>query len=92
MSSWPMAGVHRRAGARNDILVNGLKVSGTAQRIYHNRILHHGNAAFRLEFKKITVNKMDPDNGKEQDESPALCFFLRKDRVNPILYPAVGYQ
>lgn len=91
MSSWPMAGVHRRAGARNDILVNGVRIQ-IPMILRSGDTFIVGNAAFRLEFKKITVNKMDPDNGKEQDESPALCFFLRKDRVNPILYPAVGYQ
>lgn len=39
-------GLQAEASGRNDILVNGLKVSGTAQRIYHNRILHHGTLLF----------------------------------------------
>ena len=35
-------GLDAEASGRNDILVNGRKVSGTAQRIFKNRILHHG--------------------------------------------------
>ena len=35
-------GVQAEASGRNDILVEGRKVSGTAQRIVRGRILHHG--------------------------------------------------
>ena len=39
-------GLHAEASGRNDILVEGRKVSGTAQRIVHDRILHHGTLLF----------------------------------------------
>ncbi len=39
-------GLDAEASGRNDILVEGHKVSGTAQRIYHGRILHHGTLLF----------------------------------------------
>lgn len=39
-------GLNAEASGRNDILVNGYKVSGTAQRIAGNRILHHGTLLF----------------------------------------------
>lgn len=39
-------GLQAEASGRNDILVDGRKVSGTAQRIYKNRILHHGTLLF----------------------------------------------
>lgn len=39
-------GALAEASGRNDILVNGKKVSGTAQRILGNRILHHGTLLF----------------------------------------------
>lgn len=39
-------GLCAEASGRNDILVNGLKVSGTAQRLYNNRVLHHGTLLF----------------------------------------------
>ena len=39
-------GLNAEASGRNDILVEGRKVSGTAQRVSHGRILHHGTLLF----------------------------------------------
>ncbi len=39
-------GLRAEASGRNDILVEGRKVSGTAQRLLKNRILHHGTLLF----------------------------------------------
>ena len=39
-------GVAAEASGRNDILANGRKVSGTAQRLLNGRILHHGTLLF----------------------------------------------
>jgi len=39
-------GLDAAATGRNDITVGGRKVSGTAQRLYKNRILHHGTLLF----------------------------------------------
>ena len=39
-------GVHAQTSGRNDITVDGQKVSGVAQRIYKDRILHHGTLLF----------------------------------------------
>ena len=39
-------GLRAEASGRNDILVEGRKVSGTAQRLCGNRILHHGTLLF----------------------------------------------
>ncbi len=39
-------GLDAEASGRNDILVSGRKVSGTAQRVVHGRILHHGTLLF----------------------------------------------
>lgn len=39
-------GLDAEASGRNDILVNGKKVSGTAQRMTQNRVLHHGTLLF----------------------------------------------
>ena len=39
-------GIPAEASGRNDILVRGKKVSGTAQKLYRNRILHHGTLLF----------------------------------------------
>lgn len=39
-------GLQAEASGRNDILVEGRKVSGTAQRIHNGRVLHHGTLLF----------------------------------------------
>lgn len=39
-------GLEAEASGRNDILVEGRKVSGTAQRLVRSRILHHGTLLF----------------------------------------------
>lgn len=39
-------GLQAEASGRNDILVEGRKVSGTAQRLMNGRILHHGTLLF----------------------------------------------
>lgn len=39
-------GLRAESSGRNDILVNGKKVSGTAQRLLNGRVLHHGTLLF----------------------------------------------
>ena len=39
-------GLEAEASGRNDILVGGKKVSGTAQRLARDRVLHHGTLLF----------------------------------------------
>lgn len=39
-------GVNAETSGRNDITVDGRKISGVAQRIFKNRILHHGTLLF----------------------------------------------
>lgn len=39
-------GLDAKASGRNDILVSEKKVSGTAQRVYKGRVLHHGTLLF----------------------------------------------
>ena len=40
-------GLAAEVSGRNDILISGCKVSGTAQRVGNNRILHHGTLLFK---------------------------------------------
>lgn len=46
VSALSALGLNAEASGRNDILVEGRKVSGTAQRIVKGRILHHGTLLF----------------------------------------------
>jgi lipoate-protein ligase A len=48
---------------KNDLMVKGLKISGNAEHVYRNRVLHHGTLLFDtdLEFLKSSLRK---DTGK----------------------------
>ena len=46
-------GIEAHLSGRNDILVGDKKVSGVAQRIYKNRILHHGTLLFKTDSEMI---------------------------------------
>ncbi len=47
-------GLEASVSGRNDILVSGRKVSGTAQRAAHGRILHHGTLLFDSDEEMIS--------------------------------------
>lgn len=54
-------GLHAEISGRNDVLVNGCKVSGTAQRIYKNRILFHGTLLFDVDEEMVAgALRVDP--------------------------------
>jgi lipoate---protein ligase len=38
---------------RNDLLINGLKISGNAEHVYKNRVLHHGTLLFDSDLKNL---------------------------------------
>lgn len=56
-------GVQAEATGRNDILVDGRKVSGTAQRRTASRILHHGTLLFDTD-PALVAGALHPDPAK----------------------------
>ena len=55
-------GLNAEASGRNDILVEGQKVSGTAQRITGGRILHHGTLLFDSDADAVAgALNVDPE-------------------------------
>lgn len=46
-------GVSARFEGKNDIRVNGLKISGNAEHVYKNKVLHHGTLLFESELGKL---------------------------------------
>ncbi len=61
-------GLDAEASGRNDILVSGKKVSGTAQRLQGRRILHHGTLLFDSDGETI-ARVLRPDAAKFQSKS-----------------------
>lgn len=58
-------GLDAEASGRNDILVAGRKVSGTAQQLLKGRILHHGTLLFDSDPNMI-AGALNPDPSKFQ--------------------------
>lgn len=61
-------GLDAQSTGRNDILVSGQKVSGTAQQRIGSRILHHGTLLFDSDAEMI-AGSLNPDPTKFQSKS-----------------------
>ena len=61
-------GLDAQCSGRNDILVSGQKVSGTAQQLHKGRILHHGTLLFNSDVDMIS-GALNPDPTKFQSKS-----------------------
>ena len=62
VSALKALGLDAEASGRNDILVSGQKVSGTAQRLAGDRILHHGTLLFDSDLNTMSrALRADPE-------------------------------
>lgn len=61
-------GIHAETSGRNDITVDGKKISGVAQRIFRNRILHHGCILFDADTSVLSC-ALNPDPSKFESKS-----------------------
>jgi lipoate-protein ligase A len=66
-------GVDARFEDKNDLKVETYKVSGNAEHIYHNRVLHHGTLLFRSSLEMLR-------NSIRKDTS---CYISRAVSSNP---------
>ncbi len=46
-------GIQATTSGRNDLLIEGLKISGNAEHVYKNRVLHHGTLLFSSDLKNL---------------------------------------
>ncbi|MDF1576399.1 MAG: lipoate--protein ligase [Bacteroidales bacterium] len=44
-----------RLGKRNELLLHGLKISGTASHVFKKRVLHHGTLLFSLKMENLSA-------------------------------------
>lgn len=55
-------GVQAEISGRNDVLIDGLKVSGLAQRIANGKLMHHGTLMFDVQIEDLVqALNVDPD-------------------------------
>ena len=73
-------GLQAEASGRNDILVEGRKVSGTAQRLCGNRILHHGTLLFDSDPSAVAgALNVDPTKFQSAAETDAIVDAIAAD-------------
>ena len=46
-------GIEATTSGHNDLLIDGLKISGNAEHVYKNRVLHHGTLLFDSDLKNL---------------------------------------
>ncbi len=63
-----LLGIPAEIGPRNDILVNGLKVSGNAEHIFRKRTLHHGTLLYSSALAHLR-NALHVEAGKYTDRA-----------------------
>jgi lipoate---protein ligase len=82
LTAW---GVPAVLSGRNDLLVNGKKISGNAQHVFKNRVLHHGTLLFDSDLKCLG-NALSANTGKyagkavpsKRSEVANIAGFLKK--------------
>jgi lipoate-protein ligase A len=55
-------------GPKHEILVNGLKVSGNAEHVFRNRVLHHGTLLFQSDLEVLN-RAITRENGSYSDKA-----------------------
>jgi lipoate-protein ligase A len=61
-------GIRATLGGRNDIILDGKKISGNASHVYKNRLIHHGTLLFNSNLKSLG-NSLKTDPIKYQDKA-----------------------
>lgn len=61
-------GIEAYAGKKNEILLDGKKISGNAEHIYKYRILHHGTLLFDSQLDRLN-SALQTDTGKFHDKA-----------------------
>ena len=79
-------GIEATTSGRNDLLIEGLKISGNAEHVFKNRVLHHGTLLFNSDLEnlgnsikvipgKYTSKAVQSNRSKVANIAP----FLKKD-------------
>jgi len=59
------SGIPAKFEGKNDIRVNGLKISGNAEHVYKNKVLHHGTLLFSSELSHLNKSIKGPEDNFE---------------------------
>ena len=80
-------GVDAKFEGKNDLKVDGLKISGNAEHVYHNRILHHGTLLFEtsLEILRHSLRKDRRNYASRGIESNPSSVINLKEVMNNVM-------
>ena len=79
LSALQKMGIQATAQGRNDIVLDGRKISGTAQSLRRNRLLHHGTLLFDSDLTMLdTVLRADPTKLISSAKRRNLFPFIRR--------------
>jgi lipoate---protein ligase len=67
------SGIDARLEGKSDLKVNGLKISGNAEHVWKNRVLHHGTLLFNSDLQKL----------RSALRSDTSCYITRAVASNP---------
>ncbi len=85
-------------GPKNEILVKGMKISGNAEHIYKNRVLHHGTLLISSDLKLLDkVLKVTPgrytDKPVRSNRSKVMNIKdILKPGINPNIFRSIIYK
>lgn len=61
-------GIKVTTGQQNNLLIDGLKISGNAEYVYKKRVLHHGSLLFDTDLQRLEYY-LNPDHGLFADKA-----------------------
>jgi lipoate-protein ligase A len=95
-----LLGIKATTSGRNDLLINGKKISGNAEHVYKNRVLHHGTLLFNSDLKnlgqaiKVTPGKYQGKavHSNRSEVTNIIGFLTEKIAVNDFISFIVNTQ
>jgi lipoate-protein ligase A len=80
-------GIEAFRGKKNEILINGKKISGNAEHVYKNRVLHHGTLLYSSKLETLRES-LKPAGGRytgKAVQSNRSSVINLSDCMNPVL-------
>lgn len=73
-------GIHALADERQGLTIDGLKISGSAQSIHKNRVMHHATLLFSTDLENLAAALQVVPRNVGEPENPSRTFFVKSVR------------
>lgn len=85
-----LMGLDLSYSSRNDFLLNGQKVSGNAEHVYKNRILHHGTLLFNTDVSKL--NKIINNQPEKYNDKTIASVKSTVSNISKYMHPSINIE